>query len=121
MHSCRNLLRPGWVPSSKAVIDAMQRSPETSGSGAAERSERVRRDSVHGDFYGSITIDPDTKRYLMARYRNLLTFDLGEDLVWCLGPDEGVFAVVPPGDEMADLDSSARSRTSSSVQPMEPN
>jgi len=42
------------------VIDAMQRSPETSGSGAAERSERVRRDSVHGDFYGSITIDPDT-------------------------------------------------------------
>ena len=28
---------------------------------------------------------------------------LSEDLVGCLGPDEGVFALVPAGDEGSDL------------------
>jgi hypothetical protein len=48
----------------------MQRSPETRVTAQQNGDERVRRDSVHGAFDGSITVDPDTNigttRYLLV-------------------------------------------------------
>jgi len=41
---------------------------------------------------------------LVARCPGMFTFDLGQDLVGCLGPDERVFALVPALDEGSDLE-----------------
>src|SRR3954453_12191704 len=41
--------------------------------------------------------------HLVARCPGTFTFDPGEDLVGCFGPDERVAAVVPAGDEGPDL------------------